>query len=66
MSDPGYVDQVPRLLRFREQHPQIEIRNPVDSRSGVWSAHRDGEVLVTEYELYRLLDKLGQLLGGTS
>jgi hypothetical protein len=53
-----YEDQVPRLLAFREAHPEVEIRDPVSSRRGVWSAHRDGQVLAVKYELADLLDRL--------
>jgi len=61
VTGPGYADQVPRLQAFRQAHPEIEIRDPVSTRSGLWSAHRDGRVLATEIELYRLLDRLDSL-----
>jgi hypothetical protein len=57
-----YEDQVPRLKAFQAAHPDVRIENPVDTRSGFWSAHRDGKVLCVELELYRLLDRLEWLL----
>ena len=55
-------DQVPRLKAFQAAHPEITITNPIDSRSGVWSARRAGEVMATELDLGRLLDRLERLL----
>jgi hypothetical protein len=57
-----YEDQVPRLQAFQAAHPAIRIDNPVDSRSGFWSAHQDGKVPCAELELYQLLDRLEWLL----
>lgn len=58
-------DQVPRLHRFTSDHPDIEVRAP-DYAAGalLWSARRDGVVLVAEYGLKALLDHLEQLPGG--
>lgn len=53
-----YVDQVPRLEKFRIEHPEIEISNPRDTRSPFWRAHRDGELLTVQNNLRFLLDKL--------
>ncbi len=58
-----FADQVPRLEAFRQAHPDIRIDNPVDTRSAFWTAHQDGKVLCAEFELSRLLDRLGTPLG---
>lgn len=54
MTGPDH-DQVPRLLEFREQHPNVIIA------FGYPEPH--GETVITRYELKALLDKLGELLG---
>ncbi len=56
-------DQVPRLLRFREQHPDVTIE-----LDGFWRAvipAENGETVICRYELKAVLDKLGELLGET-
>lgn len=58
------MDQVPRLERFKAEHPEIAIRTPLDSGSGVWSAARDGVVLTVQHDLRRLLDKLEWMQAG--
>ena len=64
MTEP-HEDQVPRLEKFRAAHPGIRVDAPAGT-SGLWSAHRGGQVLVAEYDLGRLLDRLEALLGGAS
>lgn len=51
------------MLKFRKDHPEIEIRNP-DYPAGavMWSAHRDGVILCAEFELRVLLDRCEWLL----
>ena len=51
-------DQVPRLERFRAQHPGIQVKTPVDTRSAWWTASRDGEQLAAELDLRHLLNAL--------
>lgn len=57
-------DQVPRLARFREAHPEVDICNPQAARSQFWKAARDGEIIAIEIDLRRLLDTLERKLGG--
>jgi len=56
-------DQVLRLLRFRERHPDVTIE-----LDGFWRAvisAQNGETVICRYDLRALLDKLGELLGET-
>jgi hypothetical protein len=56
-------DQVPRLARFRDQHPGVLIREGL----GYWQAQIPepaGETVITRYRLRELLDKLDELTGG--
>jgi hypothetical protein len=60
-ADEADPDQVPRLLEFREQHPDVTIE-----LDGFWRAvipQENGETVITRYELRALLDKLGELPG---
>ena len=54
----SYMDQVPRLERFKAEHPEITIKTPLDTKSGAWVAYRDGIVLTVQHDLRWLLDKL--------
>jgi hypothetical protein len=45
MMPPPSPDQVPRLMAFRAEHPDIEIASPADSRTGMWSAYQGGKIL---------------------
>jgi hypothetical protein len=50
-------DQVPRLARFRDQHPGVLIREGL----GYWQAQipePTGETIITRYTLHALLDEL--------
>lgn len=58
ISPAARPDQVPRLEKFREDHPDITITDPVSTKSGIWAARREGETLATRYELCDLLDYL--------
>jgi len=54
-------DQVPRLLRFREAHPDVIVA----FGGPFWQAiipEPHGETAVTRYDLKALLDKLSELL----
>jgi hypothetical protein len=56
------ADQVPRLLAFRERHPDVTI-----TLSGFWRAiipAENGETVVTRYELRDVLNKLDELFDG--
>jgi len=58
---PGEPDQVPRLRRFREEHPGVIIGS---GGFGTWQARipqPDGETVITRYTLRELLDKLSDL-----
>ena len=59
-------DQVPRLERFRQAHPEVEIMTPLDTRSPFWKAYRDGQHLGTGIDLRRLLDQLERGKGSPS
>jgi hypothetical protein len=57
-------DQVIRLGRFREEHPDVIIG---DGGFGTWQARipeSHGETVITRYTLRELLDKLGELIAG--
>ena len=61
---PDELDQVIRLARFRERHPDVIVG---DGGFGTMQARipePDGETVVTRYTLRELLDKLGELLDG--
>ena len=58
---PDEPDQVLRLGRFREEHPDVIIG---DGGFGTWQARipePDGETVITRYTLRELLDKLDEL-----
>ena len=60
---PGeQLDQVIRLARFREAHPEVFIG---DGGFGTIQARipmPDGEIVITRYALRELLDKLDELM----
>jgi len=61
---PDEPDQVPRLSRFREEHPDVIIG---DGGFGTWQARVPepaGETVITRYTLRELLDKLSELTAG--
>lgn len=60
-EDPQPRDQVERLRVFRACHPDITVKPPAKP-GGLWSAHRDGMVMVAERELRTLLDRLDWLV----
>jgi hypothetical protein len=61
---PDEPDQVIRLGRFREEHPDVIIG---DGGFGTWQARipeSHGETVIIRYTLRELLDKLGELIAG--
>jgi hypothetical protein len=61
---PDEPDQVIRLGRFREEHPDVIIG---DGGFGTWQARipeSHGETVITRYTLRELPDKLGELIAG--
>ena len=61
---PDEPDQVLRLGRFREEHPDVIIG---DGGFGTWQARipeSNGETGITRYTLRELLDKLSELMAG--
>ena len=48
---------------FEDAHPEIVITSP-GPRTCLWTAHRDGTILASGYQLSALLDTLGRLPGG--
>jgi hypothetical protein len=56
----GEADQIPRLMEFRERHPEVTIE-----LDGFWRAvipAENGETVICRYELRAVLDKLAELL----
>jgi hypothetical protein len=53
-------DQVPRLVKFKADHPDIWIGHPSRGQP-LWIAKRDGQVLHSSFDLRRFLDKLEEL-----
>jgi hypothetical protein len=57
------LDQVVRLARFRERHPDVIVG---DGGFGTFQGRipeENGETTITRYSLRELLDKLDELLG---
>ena len=50
-------DQVPRLEKFRSEHPDIKIIPP-GPRTMLWRAEKNGERVAEAFWLGRLLDTL--------
>ena len=61
---PRDDDQVPRLQRFREAHPEFTIRTPEENRSPHWSAYLAGNQVAAETSLRHFLDALEWLVRG--
>jgi len=57
---PGPPDQVPRLERYRQEHPDVDIQPP-GARSTVWRAFRDGDLIAYGFTLMVFLDRLEAL-----
>ena len=58
----GLDDAVLRRKQFEDAHPEIVITAP-GPRTCLWTAHRDGTLLASGYQLSALLDTLGRLPG---
>lgn len=56
----GLDDAVLRRKQFKEAHPEIVI-TPPGPRTCLWTAHRDGTLLASGYQLSTLLDTLDRL-----
>lgn len=61
MHEVTAEDSVPRLERFRDEHPEVTI-NPPHKLNPYWEGWRDGEFLARAYWLERLLDNLEMAL----
>ena len=57
---PGRPDQVPRLERYRQGHPDVDIQPP-GAQSAVWRAFRDGDLIAYGFTLMVFLDRLEAL-----
>ena len=55
----GLDDAVLRRKQFEDAHPEIVITSP-GPRTCLWTAHRDGTILASGYQLSALLDTLGR------
>lgn len=58
----GLDEAVLRRKRFEGVHPDIAI-TPPGKPACLWTAHRDGTMLASAYQLSALLDTLARLLG---
>ena len=56
----GLDDAVLRRKQFEDAHPEIVI-TPPGTRTCLWTAHRDGTILASGYQLSALLDTLDRL-----
>jgi hypothetical protein len=52
-----FEDSVPRLARFRQEHPEYRINPPIEG-DPYWEAFKDGEFVTRAYWLGKLIDKL--------
>jgi hypothetical protein len=59
----GLDDTVVRRKRFEDAHPEIVITPPV-THACLWTAHRDGTMLASGYQLSALLDTLARITAG--
>ena len=57
---PGAPDQVRRLERYRQEHPDVDIEPP-GARSTVWRAFRDGDLIAYGFTLMVFLERLEAL-----
>jgi hypothetical protein len=58
----GWEDQVPRLQRFRDDHPDITI-TPPGEHTLMWKARKGDVVIAEHFSLRRLLDALEDMPG---
>ena len=54
---PGPPEQVRRLERYRQEHPDVGIRPP-GAGSAVWRAFRDGNLIAYGFTLMVFLKRL--------
>ena len=57
---PGPPDQVRRLERYRQEHPDVDIWPP-GAGSAVWRAFRDGDLIAYGFTLMVFVDRLDAL-----
>jgi len=57
---PGPPEQVRRLERYRQEHPDVDIQPP-GADSAVWCAFRDGNLIVYGFTLMVFLERLEAL-----
>jgi hypothetical protein len=57
---PGRPDQVTRLERYRQEHPDVDIQPP-GAQSAVWRAFRDGELIAYGFTLMVFMERLEAL-----
>ena len=58
----GLDDAVLRRKQFQDAHPEIVITAP-GPHTCLWTAHREGTILASGYQLGALLDTLGRMPG---
>jgi hypothetical protein len=54
---PGPAEQVRRLERYRQEHPDVDIQPPGADGAG-WRAFRDGNLIAYGFTLMVFLDRL--------
>ena len=57
---PGPPDQLTRLERYRQEHPDVDIQPP-GAQSAVWRAFRDGELIAYGFTLMVFMERLEAL-----
>jgi len=57
---PGPPEQVRRLERYRQEHPDVAIQPP-GAGSAVWRAFRDGNLIAYGFTLMVFVDRLEAL-----
>jgi hypothetical protein len=53
----GAPEQVRRLERYRQEHPDVDIQPP-GADSAVWCAFRDGNLIAYGFTLMAFLERL--------
>ena len=54
---PGPPEQVRRLERYRQEHPDVDIQPP-GAGSTIWRAFRDGNLIAYGFTLMVFLERL--------
>jgi hypothetical protein len=57
---PGPPDQLTRLERYRQEHPDVDTQPP-GAQSAVWRAFRDGELIAYGFTLMVFMERLEAL-----